>query len=150
MTEQVKQFTDRWMNTWIRAWEGESKEDVERWVATFTPDAVVRDTPFSKNRGHDSIRKYFEIILTQKDGKGGYKVLAVEGNRGIARWWISYTVMPKKDWHPKLTSLANSFVAIGLDPEKDNQLSQDGIAVLDFDEQGLVTEFSEWWHTHRI
>lgn len=57
--------------------------------------------------------------------------------------------MPKKDWHLKLTSLANSFAAIGLDLEKDNQLSQDGIAVFDFNEQGLVTEFSEWWHTHR-
>lgn len=88
--------------------------------------------------------------MGSKDGKGDYKVLAVEGNRGIARWWISYTVMPKKDWHPKLISLANSFAAIGLDPEKDNQLSQDGIAVLDFNNQGLVTEFGEWWHTHRI
>jgi len=56
--------------------------------------------------------------------------------------------MPKEGIGLKAASVAsNSILASNWTQtrRKDNQLSQDGIAVLDFDEQGLITEFD--WHT---
>jgi hypothetical protein len=131
---------------WVKGWV---TQDPELYVSGFTPDAMFCDTPFTARPTHEGIRNYFQVILTQNDCKAGYEVVAITGNKGISKWWAEYTVMPKKDWPSNLVSLAESYQAIGIDPEAGNRLSQDGILIAEFNDDGLVTDLREWWFTQK-
>ncbi|GAB1545394.1 hypothetical protein NUACC21_80700 [Scytonema sp. NUACC21] len=138
----IKFMEEHWVKGWVT-------QDPELYVTGFTPDAKFADTPFTQRPTHEGIRNYFQVLLTQKDCRAGYEVVAVTGNKGISKWWAEYTVMPQKDWPSNLSKLAESYQAIGIDVEKGNFLSQDGILIAEFNEDGLVTKLDEWWFTQK-
>jgi hypothetical protein len=115
---------DRWLDVYGRAWE---RKDVDAFVACFTKDAAYYWGPWAEPlRGHDAIRAATErAIATQEDIDFGHEVLAITPDgRGIARWWVSTRV-----------------------PGEDAVEENEGIFLVTLDEDGLCTEFREWYNS---
>ena len=112
-----------WLKKYGAAWKNQNAESARK---LFTPDALYYWSPFNvPNRGSDQIYKSWqEAVASQKDIKFNWEYLAVEGNRGVARWWCSF-VRLKNQHYVKL----------------------DGIFLVDFSENGLCREFREWWRS---
>jgi hypothetical protein len=114
---------DRWLGVYGRAWEN---KDVDGFVGCFTPDAVYFwgpswDEPL---RGHDQIRARTEQAIADQDRiEFGHETLAITPDgRGIARWWVSIEVP-----------------AAGT-------VELEGIFLVTLDDEGLCTDFREWWN----
>jgi hypothetical protein len=115
---------DRWLEIYGRAWE---RKDVDAFVACYATDALYYWGPWAEPlRGHDEIRAATErAIATQEGIRFGHEVLAITPDgRGIARWWVSTKV-----------------------PGEDTVEENEGIFLVTLDEDGLCTEFREWYNS---
>ena len=114
---------DRWLKTYGEVWES---QDWRRVTDLYSQDVTYHWTPFEEpKRGHEGIMNASrDATSRQRDIRFGYEVLDVRGDRGIARWWCSFTR-----------------VATG------RKINLDGILIALFDDQGLCREFREWWHS---
>src|SRR3954464_1958710 len=114
---------DRWLDVYGRAWE---RKDVDAFVGCFTPDAVYAWGPFGEAlRGHDTIRaRTDEAVSQQENVRFGHESLAVTADgRGIARWWVS------------------------LDAPGASVVEIEGIFLVTLDDDGLCTDFREWFNS---
>ena len=82
-------------------------------------------TPFDPpQRGRDEIAAAWQGAVThQRDIHMTFDVLAVEGNRGIARWHTNFTTAPSGE-----------------------PVQLDGILTAEFDGPKHCRVFREWWH----
>jgi len=150
--DNIHQWTENYMNVWMRAWEEASVAAVERVVALFTPDGIYHATPFSEGAGHEGIRVYESMIRTQQNGQGSVELLGVAGKHGVYRWFIEYDVLPKNLWASRLPQAMidspewESYRSIDFSPTG-NRIAQAGISTVEFNARGLVTHYRQSWHT---
>ena len=114
---------ETWLQSYKAAWEGRNAQGA---ASLFTPhNAEYYWTPFDPpQRGLDEIAAAWDGAVThQRDILMTFEVLAVEGNRGIARW------------HTNLTSVPSG-----------EPVQLDGILTAEFDGPKHCREFREWWH----
>jgi ketosteroid isomerase-like protein len=120
----TREELDRWLDVYGRAWE---RLDVDAFVACYAEDAVYHWGPWGEPlRGHHEIRAATEkATAQQEDIHFGHEPLAITPDgRGIARWWVS---IKQK----------------GEDTIEENE----GIFLVTVDENGLCTDFREWWNS---
>lgn len=117
----IKSFT-RWLEGYKNAWE---KCDPEAAAGLFAEGASYHETPFAEPAvGKDAIQQYWSNATSFQTGVEFHsEVLAVSGNRGIARWIVSYVHLPSNV-----------------------QVHLDGIFLVEMDADNLCTKFEEWWH----
>lgn len=112
--DNIYQWTENYMNVWMRAWEEASVAAVERVVTLFAPDGVYHATPFSEGVGHEGIRVYESMIRTQQNGQGSVELLGVAGKHGVYRWFIEYDVLPKNLWASRLPQTMIDSLLVGI------------------------------------
>ena len=112
-----------WLERYFAAWTSNDPDDV---AALFAPDAVYSYGPF-----RDEARGQQEIVRRWVEGgvmpglRWSYEPLAVEGERGVANWRVSYH-------------------------SEDGRTEIDGILVLDFDDQGRCISHREWYERREV
>lgn len=113
---------DRWLRAYGEAWIDRDPEAAAR---LFTEDVAYHETPFDEPaRGLEGVRRYWaENTGIQRDVTFRHEILAIEGPRGIARWWAGY-VRPATGVTARL----------------------DGVLVLEFADDGRCRRLEEWWH----
>lgn len=118
-----QQFED-WLADYGRAWEA---SDAARYASLFTPDAEYWWTPFGPPKvGRESIvRAIEEAVARQQDQTFRYRILSIDGRRGIAHWTCDLT---------RLTT--------------GKAYTIDGILMCEFADDGLCRVFREWWHSN--
>ena len=74
-----------WLRKYGDAWQG---RDANSATELFTPDALYYWTPFeAPKHGRDGIYgAWHDAVMGQKDVEFTSEILAIVGNRGIARW----------------------------------------------------------------
>lgn len=114
----------QWLNEYGQAWQDRSAEAVTR---LFTPWALYYWTPFDQpKRGHEGIaRAWQEATSRQERVKFRYEILAITGNRGLARWWCNMVKTPDR-----------------------KHVNLEGIFMVTLNPDNLCEEFREWWHSH--
>ena len=113
---------DGWLDAYGAAWE---KKDPSAVAALFTEDARYRETPYAEPfEGRDAIADYWTTVTEdQADIDFSYEAIAISGNTGIAQW-------------------SSQFRSIS----GDVPVELNGVFVLEFDEQAIVSSLREWWH----
>lgn len=113
----------RWLADYGRAWE---HRDPEAAAALSTPDSLYYWTPFQQPKAgrHEHAEAWRQATTGQRDIHFRSEILAIVGNRGLARWWCS------------LVPLSTG-----------KRVRVEGIFQMDFGEGGLCKEFREWWHS---
>jgi ketosteroid isomerase-like protein len=114
---------ERWLKAYQAAWE---RRDAHAAASLFSPQgAEYYWTPFDPpQRGRDEIAQAWQGAVTQQqDIHMNFEVLAVEGNRGIARW------------HTNFKSIASG-----------EPVQLDGVLTAEFDGPQHCRVFREWWH----
>ena len=93
--------------------------------ALFTADATYHEMPFDPvKQGRAAIQDYWKTVTAdQRDIQFESKVIAVNGNTGVAHW--------------KATFKAQSTGAT---------IALDGVFVLEFAASGQCKSLREWWH----
>ncbi len=111
-----------WLDAYGRAW---TSRDPQAAADLFTEDGTYQVTPFLEPiRSKQAILDYWtHITQTEQDIQFGYDILSVTPEKGIARWWASFVIVPP-----------------GL-PTK-----LDGIFLISLDENGRCRSLREWWH----
>ncbi|UCF19310.1 MAG: nuclear transport factor 2 family protein [Gemmatimonadota bacterium] len=111
-----------WLEAYRQAWE---TRDPEAAVALFSDNVKYYETPFGlPAEGRPGVRDYWaNATRGQVDIGFSHEVLFVSQDRGIARWWASFTR-----------------VSTGA------RIDLDGVFLLEFDHEGLCRELREWWH----
>jgi hypothetical protein len=113
---------ESWLKRYGHAWEA---RDPARARELFTPNARYHEMPFdSPKLGRAGIEEYWRTVTAdQRDVKFDSRVIAVQGNTGIAHWSAVF-------------KLASNGATVALD----------GVFVLEFDSAGLCSTLREWWH----
>jgi uncharacterized protein (TIGR02246 family) len=113
---------EAWLASYGNAWE---TRDADAAVRIFAPDATYHEMPFDAPKaGRAAIREYWAgVTADQRDVQFESKVIAVNGNTGVAHWSAKF-------------KLASNGATVALD----------GVFVLEFDANGLCTSLREWWH----
>jgi hypothetical protein len=106
-----------WVEGYIQAWRSNDPADIGR---LFSEGAVYLTGPFDEPwKGRQAI---VQAWLGRKDAPGSYsfsyQVLAVDGRLGVVRGWTKY-----------------------FQPEREYS----NIWVIQLDDQGRCSEFTEWW-----
>ena len=116
------QAFDDWLDTYGRAWESRNAQAA---ASLYADDGTYQVAPFLEPmRGKQTILEYWiHVAHTQQNIHFGYEILAVTPDRGIARWWSSFVIIPP-----------------GL------QTKLDGIFLISLDENGRCHSLREWWH----
>lgn len=119
--ELSRETLTRWLTSYEQAWE---TRDAEQAASIFTPNAQYHEMAFeAPKNGRAGIREYWSTVTAdQRDIDFTYDVIATEGRRGIAHWHAAFTT-------------ASTGAKIELD----------GVFVLTFAADGLVSELREWW-----
>ena len=114
---EADRFRD-WLERYAEAWRSNDAADVE---ALFAEDAVYSYGPFRDDeaRGRDEIVRRWVEGGVQPALELAIEPLAVDGDRGVARWEVSF------------------------DAEA-GRAELDGILVCDFDASGRCTRHLEW------
>lgn len=91
----------------------------------FTEGATYQWGPFEEPlRGREAIRaRWTDAVGAQAEVSFGHEPLAVTEAWGLARWWVSFAVP-----------------AAGL------RVRLEGIFQIALDDDGLCSEFREWWN----
>jgi ketosteroid isomerase-like protein len=111
-----------WLDRYFAAWRSNDPAQVE---ALFAPDAVYSYGPFrDEARGRDEIVRRWVQGGAQPDLRCAFEPLAVEGDRGVAHWRVSFD-------------------------DGDGRSELDGILVLDFDDEGRCVLHREWYDHRR-
>ncbi|HYJ42378.1 MAG TPA: nuclear transport factor 2 family protein [Steroidobacteraceae bacterium] len=126
VTAQAKPLTPAALESWLArygaAWEA---RDAKLAGPLFTTDALYQEMPFdAPKKGRTGIEEYWRTVTAdQRDVQFESKVVAVNGNTGVAHWSAKFT-------------LKSTGATIELD----------GVFVLEFDAKGQCTSLREWWH----
>lgn len=112
----------RWMVDYGRTG---AENDPQASAALFAPEASYHESPFDAPLvGRDAIYDYWlQASHRLRDKESTFEILAVEGQRGIARW-------------------RSTFAHI----ETGQRYVLDCVFAVDFNETGLCRLFREWWH----
>jgi uncharacterized protein (TIGR02246 family) len=110
-----------WLHRYEQAWES---RDALAASSIFTEDALYYETPYAEPfRGRKGIADYWAgVTADQRDVDFTSEVIAVKDDVGVAHW------------NAKLTAASTG-----------ERVELDGIFVLRFGEDGLVSELKEWW-----
>jgi hypothetical protein len=112
---------DAWLNAYFAAWRSNQSDDV---MALFAPNSAYYYGPFRERAvGRERIVENWISNGPPTSVEHSHEVLAVEGNLGVAHWWVRETRRPG-----------------------DVPLELDGILVLRFDDSGRCLEHREWYH----
>jgi hypothetical protein len=113
---------EAWLKSYGAAWE---TRDAVAAGKLFTAEATYHEMPFDAPKlGNAAIQEYWrKVTADQRDVRFESKVIAVNGNTGIAHW--------------KATFRAGANGA---------PVALDGVFVLEFDAQGRCQSLREWWH----
>ncbi len=111
-----------WLDAYGRAWE---TRDPQAAADLFTEDATYQETPFTEPmRGRAAIHEYWlRATRSQDQVRFGYEILSVAEDRGIARWWVSFAIVPAQ-----------------------TRMKLDGIFLVLMAEENRCNDFREWWH----
>jgi limonene-1,2-epoxide hydrolase len=134
---------DGFMQLYKRAWE---TSDEQLLVSLFAADGVYRNTPFAEQRGHEAIKSYWQRTKLQSDIEVRYEILSRDDHGGIAHWHTTYQVVSDELFQVWAASTGTNLLARKAG-EPLPRLALDGIAVVQFDDAGLCTDFSIWWHS---
>ena len=109
-----------WLEAYEKAWE---ERDPRAAADLFTEDAVYAWGPFEEPmRGREAIRaRWAEVTSAQSNVDFGFEPLGVLDAGGVARWWCSFDV-------PSL------------------RIELNGIFLVVLTEEGLCSDFREWWN----
>jgi SnoaL-like protein len=118
---QENVFRD-WLEKYGRAWKS---CDAHAAATLFADDGSYQVTPFAPPmRGQEAILEYWHgVCETERNIQFGFEILAVTGETGVARWWVSFLIVPQ---------------------QLDTKL--DGVLVITLDRTGRCSSFREWWH----
>jgi hypothetical protein len=113
---------EAWLKKYGTAWE---TRDAAAAGPLFTAEAIYHEMPFDPvKQGRAAIQDYWKTVTAdQRDIKFESKVIAVNGNAGVAHWKATF----------KLQSTGAT-------------ISLDGVFVLEFAESGECRSLREWWH----
>ncbi len=113
-----------WLDAYGHAWE---TRDPQAAADLFTEDATYQEKPFTEPlRGRPAIHEYWrQATQSQAEVSFGHEILSVVQDRGIARWWVSFTVPAQA---------------------QQVQIKLDGIFLVLMAEGNLCQDFREWWH----
>lgn len=113
---------ETWLASYGAAWEARDATAAGR---LFTADARYHEMPFdAPKEGRAGIQEYWRTVTAdQRDVKFQSKVMAVNGNVGIAHWSAKFRV--------------ESTGAV---------IELDGVFELTFDASGQCSSLREWWH----
>jgi ketosteroid isomerase-like protein len=117
---QVSTFTT-WLDGYKRVWEEKDPDGV---AALFTEDGTYAWGPYEEPlRGRDAIReRWAEVTAAQSDVSFAFEPLgATDSGDGIAHWSCSFNVEALR-------------------------IDLDGIFIVTIAEDGLCSEFREWWN----
>ncbi len=123
---QAKALDTAALETWLQkygaAWVA---RDAAAAGPLFTVDATYHEMPFDPaKQGRAAIQDYWKTVTAdQRDIQFESKVIAVNGNTGVAHWKATFKVQ-------------STGATIALD----------GVFVLEFDDQGQCKSLREWWH----
>jgi len=111
-----------WLERYFAAWASNDPDQVR---ALFGQDAVYSYGPFRDDdaRGREEIARRWVGGGVRPGLRTWFEPLAVDGERGVARWRVSFD-------------------------DQNGRVELDGILVLDFDADGRCTLHREWYH-HR-
>lgn len=133
------------MQTYERAWE---TRDDALLASLFTADAVYHNTPFNEQRGHAAIRKYWDRVKLQDEITVDFQVLVDLERSGIARWQVRYRVTSEE-----MFAMWAASAGTGVPSRKPGdplpRLALDGVAIADFEADGLCRDLRLWWH-HQV
>lgn len=108
-----------WLDRYFAAWRSNDAAEVE---ALFTEDAVYSYGPFEQvATGRETIVQNWVEGGVQPGFETWFEVLAVEGDRGVANWRVSFDV------------------------DEGGRVTLDGILVCDLDGRGRCTLHREWY-----
>jgi ketosteroid isomerase-like protein len=113
---------ENWLGKYGAAWEARDSAAVGQ---LFSPDASYHEMPFDPvKQGRGAIQDYWKTVTAdQRDIQFESKVIAVNGNTGVAHW--------------KATFKLQSTGAV---------ITLDGVFVLEFAPTGECKSLREWWH----
>ena len=131
------------MENYKRAWE---TSDEHLLASLFASDGTYRNTPFAEQRGHEAIKAYWQRTKLQRDIHLSYEVLHRHDGGGIAHWRTTYQVTSEELFRIWAASSGTSLLA-RKEGDPLPRLVLDGIAAVEFDEQGLCRDFRIWWHS---
>jgi hypothetical protein len=123
MTRISNGIFNKWLAAYGLAWE---EGDHQKAADLFAEGVAYQETPFDKPMvGKEAVRDYWQSGAgsNQRDIRFSYRILSVQGNKGIAHWQASFQRV-----------------------NTGSRVELDGILVAEFDEAGLCTDFKEWWH----
>jgi hypothetical protein len=107
-----------WLERYFAAWRSNDPAEVE---ALFSEDAVYSYGPFRPSAaGRAAIVRNWVEGGVQPGLETSFEVLAVEGERGVAGWRVSFDA-------------------------SDGRVTMDGILVCDLDAEGRCTLHREWY-----
>ncbi|MFO1284383.1 MAG: nuclear transport factor 2 family protein [Burkholderiales bacterium] len=134
---------DEFMGGYQRAWQ---TSDEHLLASLFAPDGVYRNTPFAEQRGHAAIKAYWQRTKLQTDIRLSYEILARHARGGVAHWRTSYQVTSEELFRLWAASTGTNLIA-RRDGEPLPRLVLDGVAVVEFGDDGLCRELRIWWHS---
>lgn len=134
---------DGFMETYKRAWE---TSDENLLTSLFAPEGCYRNTPFAVQQGHEAIKQYWQRTKLQSDILLTYEVLQRHATGGIAHWHTTYQVTSEEMFKIWAASTGTNMLARESgDPLP--RLALDGIAIVEFNDDGLCRDFRLWWHS---
>jgi len=112
---------EAWLQKYGAAWEGKDPAAAGK---IFAADATYHENAYEPvMQGRAALEKYWGTVTAdQRDIKFESKVVAVNGNTGVAHWTATF----------KLASTGGT-------------VSLDGVFVLEFDASGQCKSLREWW-----
>lgn len=111
------------LDRYVAFFEDMTESDIARVPEVYAPDARFKD-PFSDLRGHDRLQRLFTAMLRDvKDYRLVVEAQCLDGRTGWLKWTMSGHVRPlgKERW------------------------TVTGTSIVQFDEQGRVTEHVDYW-----
>jgi hypothetical protein len=113
----------QWLTRYGEVWESRYPEGV---AGLYSENVRYYWTPFDppKQGPGEIVTASREASSRQENIHFTYEVIVLRQNKGWARWWCSF-----------------------VRASTGRKIRLDGILQATFDEQGLCTEFREWWHS---
>lgn len=125
------------------AWEN---QDEHLLVTLFATDGIYRNTPFDAQVGHEAIKQYWQRTKLTRDIQLRYEIIHSEPSRGSAHWRTTYQVNSEEIF--ALWAKASGTNLIARQPgDPLPRLILDGMALAEFNPDGLCREFRIWWHS---
>ncbi|HUH95302.1 MAG TPA: nuclear transport factor 2 family protein [Casimicrobiaceae bacterium] len=134
---------DSFMEGYKRAWE---TSDENLLASLFAQDGTYRSTPFVEQRGHEAIKVYWQRTKLQRDIHLAYEVLYRHERGGVAHWRTTYQVTSEELFRLWAAASGTNLLA-RKEGDPLPRLVLDGLAIVEFDADGLCRDFRIWWHS---